>query len=365
MQNRLDVDHYSVILKLKRKMSNAKGLKETYGIIRKLASINGPEVDDSVLDRVMYNTEVLPPLGKEYWWFLFLGQDGDKPIQMMLLLFRKYGQNMFLNDKKMVIKQLTENSFQAIATGWVFDGKELHDLGDTNSVTTIHPERKRIESNIQGDELVLRGGFPRYNLTLADKIDLDITKSKLVEDKYAHGVFIPPVGMGWVDGFLEARGTVLGKKFNGIAHLQKVIGITTFGCFHWGRMFFVDGSSASFFCLKIEKNSKRYFHTAFSFQDYKKKKVIKFKKPTLKIHKKDGEPLLWIVEGKDAENNFRVVLEVYATKQFTMDGGGSQTYIEYAVIPKEFNLKTPDQTITLSDVGNGVGTFEDAYGSYI
>jgi hypothetical protein len=48
-----------------------------------------------------------------------------------------------------------------------------------------------------------------------------------------------------------------------------------------------------------------------------------------------------------------------------MDGGGSQTYIEYAVIPKEFSLKTPDQSITLSDLGNGVGTFEDAFGSYI
>jgi hypothetical protein len=247
LQNRIGIDYTGVVLKLKRKMSSAKGLKETYGIIRKLASINGPEVDDSVLDRVMYNTEVLPPLGKEYWWFLFFGQGGDKPIQIMLLLFRKHGQNMFFNDKKMVLNQLTENSFQAVATGWIFDGNELHDLGDTNSVTTIHPERKRIESNIQGDELVLRGGFPRYNLTLADKIDLDITKSKCVEDKFAHGVFIPPVGMGWVDGFLEARGTVLCKKFKGIAHLQKVVGITTFGCFHWGRIFFADGSSASFF----------------------------------------------------------------------------------------------------------------------
>ncbi|MCW4015657.1 MAG: hypothetical protein NWF06_04745, partial [Candidatus Bathyarchaeota archaeon] len=184
-------------MKVKRKISSAKGLKETYGIIQKLASINGPEVHDSVLDRVMYNTEVLPPLGKEYWWLLFFGQDGDKPIQMMLLLFRKHGQNMFFNDKKMVLKKLTENSFQAVATGWIYDGKELHELGDTNSSTTIYPERKRIESNIQGNELVLRGGFPRYNLKLGDIIDLDITKGKYVEDKYAHGVFIPPVGMGW------------------------------------------------------------------------------------------------------------------------------------------------------------------------
>ena len=44
-----------------------------------------------------------------------------------------------------------------------------------------------------------------------------------------------------------------------------------------------------------------------------------------------------------------------------MRGGGSQTYIEYGVTPKEFNLKTKDRMITLEDVGEGVGTFEDAY----
>ena len=365
LQNKFRVDCTGVVLKIKSRISCIKGLKETYSILQKLASINGPNVDDSVLDRVMYNTEVLPPLGKEYWWFLFFGQDGNKPIQMMLLLFRKYGQDMLFNEKKVMLKKLAKNSFQAVAAGWVYDGNELHDLGDTNSVTTIYPERKRIESSIQGHEMVLRGGFPRYNLKLGDIIDLDITKGNYIEDKYAHGVFIPPVGMGWVDGFLDARGNVLGKSFSGIAHLQKVFGITTFGCFHWGRMFFADGSSASFFCLKIEKNSKRYFHRAFSFQDYKRKKVIKFKKPKLKISKKEGKPLVWIVEGQDSDKKFRVALEVYATKQFTMKGGGSQTYIEYAVIPQEFSLKTADQVITLCDLGKGVGTFEDAYGSLI
>jgi hypothetical protein len=44
-----------------------------------------------------------------------------------------------------------------------------------------------------------------------------------------------------------------------------------------------------------------------------------------------------------------------------MKGGGSQVYIEYAITPKEFTLKTEGRMITLEDVGEGVGTFEDAY----
>ena len=44
-----------------------------------------------------------------------------------------------------------------------------------------------------------------------------------------------------------------------------------------------------------------------------------------------------------------------------MKGRGSQVYNEYVVKPREFNLKTKDRVITLDDLGEGVGTFEDAY----
>ncbi len=65
--------------------------------------------------------------------------------------------------------------------------------------------------------------------------------------------------------------------------------------------------------------------------------------------------------GNDYDKTFRIVLEAYATKRYDMKGGGSQTYIEYGVTPKEFNLKTKDMVITLDELGKGVGTFEDAY----
>jgi len=56
-----------------------------------------------------------------------------------------------------------------------------------------------------------------------------------------------------------------------------------------------------------------------------------------------------------------MVLETHAKKQFTIKGRGSQVYNEYVVTPKEFNLKTKGRVITLDDLGEGVGTFEDAY----
>ena len=365
LRNKPVLSSTEVLNKLKNKASKIKRVKETYSLIRKLASINGSNVSNVILDRVMYSTEMLPPLGKEYWWFLFFGRNGERPTQLMLLIFRKYGQNMLFNDKNIVLKRLTENRFRAVTAGWIYDGKEFHDLGDTNAITTVYSKRKMIISDISGQEMMLTGGFPHYKLKVGNVIDLNIRKGDYLEDKDACGVFIPPFGMGWVDVFSDAEGTVLGEKFKGTAHLQKVVGITTFGSFHWGRVFFQDGSSTSFFCLKMGKESKRYFHRSLTFHDYRRRKVIEFKKPKLKISKKEGKTPIWIVEGHDDDKKLRIVLEAYAIKQFSMEGGGSQVYMEYAVIPREFSLKTTDQVITLWDLGKGVGTFEDAYGSPI
>jgi hypothetical protein len=163
-----------------------------------------------------------------------------------------------------------------------------------------------------------------------------------------------------VDVFSDARGTVLGRPFEGSAHLQKVFGVTIFGPFHWGRVVFEDNSVATFFCLKPSKSSKMLICLYLIFYDKKRNEIFRFHKPKLKISK-TGDGRLWTVSGRDRDKSFNLALETYAKKEFTMKGGGEQVYIEYAVLPKKFKLKTKKRTITLKELGKGVGTFEDAY----
>jgi len=340
-----------------------KNLKETYGLIWKLSSINGSRVCGKLLDRVMYNFEALPPLGKEYWWFLFFGQDRK---QMMLTVFRKFGKNMVFNGRRAVFRKISENVFQAVTAGWVYDGNKIHDLGDTNPEIMVNSKKKTIISNISNRKMTFKGGFPEYELEIDEIVHLKMKKGDFPENKYAHGALIPPFGAGWVDIHSNAEGSVLGERFNGTAHLQKVVGIMTYGPFHWGRVVFKDGSATSIFCLKTGRDSKRYFHQSMIFYDHKTKRYLRFKKPKLRILKWEREKNdMWTVEGQDEDKKLRVVLEAYAKKEFTMRGGGRQVYIEYAVTPREFNLKTQDKIITLEDLGEGVGTFEDAHGSPI
>lgn len=336
-----------------------KNVARTYGLIKKLSGINGPKVGKEMLDRVMYSSETLPPLGKEYWWLLFFGKSGEKPIQLMLLIFRKYGKDMLFDGKRMAFKELGENRFQAVTAGWVYDGEKLRDLGDTNAAVEI--QKNKIISEISGEKLTITGGFPDYRIRLGRTIDLRVKRGSVLQDRGAYGIFLPPFGMGWVDIFLDADGTVMGKRFKGPACLQKVVGVTIFGPFHWGRVVFEDNSVATFFCLKTGKGSKRNFAWYLVFYDRKRNEIIRFHRPKLKVSKRKGKRLSWIVEGRDEDKEFKISLEAYAKKQFIMKGGGKQVYVEYAVIPKELALKTKDRLITLDDLGKGVGTFEDAY----
>lgn len=334
------------------------GIGRTYGLLRRLSKINGPDASPALMDRVMYASETLPPLGKEYWWFLFFGRHGKKPVQMMLLIFRKYGKKMLFDGREMAFRGVGKNRFEAVTAGWIYDGRKLRDFGDTNAVVRI--QKNKITSEISGERLLISGGFPDYRIKLGKTLDLRVTKSEYLEDRDAFGIFIPPFGMGWVDVFSDVEGTVLGKRFEGSAHLQKVFGVSIFGPFHWGRVVFRDDSVASFFCLKTGRKTRKVFCWYLVFHDQKHGEIIRFRRPKLKISKV-GDGRLWVVEGKDRDKSFRIALETYAKREFKMKGGGSQVYIEYAVIPRELLLKTKSRTITLDDLGRGVGTFEDAY----
>lgn len=339
-----------------------KEIRTTYSLLRKLSSINGTNINEELLDRAMYESEALPPLGKEYWWFLFFGRDRK---QMMLLVFRKHGRNMIFNNEETMLKKIDANLFQAVTAGWIYDGKTLRDLGDSNSIVEVSPREKMIISQVSNQKIIFRGGFPDYELKIDGLVHLKITKGDFLENRCAHGVFIPPFGVGWVDVFSNVEGDILGEGFNGTAHLQKVVGVMPYGSFHWARVVFENGSMFSLFCLKLRRDSSRYFRISINFYDHETRRYIRFRKPRLTVTKENVETRTWTIRGWDRDHVLKTVLKSYAEKSFTMNGGGSQTYIEYAVMLKKFSLKTRDRTIVLNNLGEGIGTFEDAYGSPI
>jgi len=340
----------------------ARLFARTYSLLRKLSSINGAGVDADLLNRTMYNSEFLPPLGKEYWWFLFFC--GDKR-QLMLLIYRKNGQSMVFNGEDIALRKINKNEHLAVTACWIYDGKEMHDFGASNSVVSTSQQEKTLVSQIGEERITLKGEFPTYELEIGRIVHLKMNEGSLLEKKCAHGVLIPPFGIGWTDVFSNTEGEVLGKAFTGTAHLQKVVGIIPYGPFHWARVIFRNGSMFSFFGLKAGKDSKRCFRVSVNFYNHDEGTHIRFRKPRLRIERENDKKCAWRIDAYDRDHKLRMLLTSYTEKTFTMVGGGSQTYVEYAVTPEEFQLETEGHVITLKDLGEGVGTLENAYGSPI
>jgi len=341
-------------------LKSVKELRKTYSLFQTLSAINGPDIGQGLLDRVIYNSEALPPLGKEYWWFLFLGKNGEKPVQFLLMICRKYGGKIWIDDKEMILQRINNNQFKAGVTAWVSDESKIHNLGDTNALVKI--KGNQISAELSGEKLTFEGRFPDYRLKIGNSIDLKIKKSELIStrDKEAYGLFAPPIGAGWINLYPDAEGTILGKEFKGTGHLQKVVGVAPHFPYNWLRVIFENGSMARFSCIKPGRESKIYLQKGANFYDNKSGQLINFNGPEIKITK-TNDSLFWTFEGKDADKSMKIALEVYAKKQFVLRGHGSLTYIEHCFVPKEFLFKTKTQTITLNDLGKGVGTLEDAY----
>jgi hypothetical protein len=337
-------------------LTRSRGVLDTYRLLRRVSSINGPGVKKDLLDRVIFNTEPLPPLGKEYWWFLFFSDSGEKPVQVMFLIYRKHGERMLFNGEEMALSRMGDGELRAVTSGWVFDGERIRDLGDSNVYVRFGGDE--IATEVSGETMTLCGGYPDYRFRVSGKIDLVLSRGDFLEDRDARGVFLPPFGVGWVDIYSHAEGTVLGSPFEGTSHLQKVFGVTIYGPFHWGRIVFRNGSVASLFTLKTGRISKTFIHGSFTFFDKENGEIIRLRNPRLTITVDEGS---WIINGRDGDRVVKMVLGIYARKEFIMKGGGTQVYIEYAVKAREFTLRTRKRSITLEDLGDGVGTFEDAY----
>ena len=340
-------------------ISGLQEIRDFYNLLFQLRRINGENFEESLIERMMFNSETLPPLGKEYWWYLGFDFTGEKPRQLMILIFRKYGEKMFFNDKEMTLKTYRKNRFKAVISGWVYDGEQVVSLGDTNAIVELQPNR--IVTHLSGQDLVISGEYPHYTISLGDLIDLNIERSASPQKKLAQGVLVPPFGVGWVDTFGSVEGTVYGQEFRGESHLQKVVGVNPFGPFHWSRLIFQDKSVATLFTLKTGKSSETLFHRSLKFYDNQNHENIFFVNPKMRISKKIDDGVTWVVEASDHDKECTMELESHAEVNQVMKGGGSQVYVEYAVVPRKFSLQTRTRDITLDDLGKGWGTFEDAY----
>jgi len=62
----------------------------------------------------MYSTELVPPAGQGILVAPFFGREGEMPVQLMILIFRKNGQSMILTTKKSFLSDWAKINFKLL-----------------------------------------------------------------------------------------------------------------------------------------------------------------------------------------------------------------------------------------------------------
>ncbi len=283
------------------------------------------------LDDFFFGRQALPPGGKEYWFIDLASTTGDK-AQLVLT----FGSSHF---KTRVNGQDAQNE-KVAAVGWYHSGKRKVFLEKSLLLETG-------KGVLKTDAFTFRGAYPSYDLVAGKAAAIKFSKPARGLPYEALAISVGALEFKMYNLYLDASGTIGGKKFAGSAYVQKVVVVAPFIPWNWARLVFEDSSALDFFAVRPQRRDigANLFHSA----TYRlaSGKTVKLSDCRLRRLAKDR----WLLEGKGVT----AYMKTYAFKPFVIKGRGEFHYDEYMVECTDFAFKNVRKQA-------GIGLIEDAYG---
>ena len=283
------------------------------------------------LDEFFFSRAALLPGGKEYWFIDVVSTEGDK-TQLVLT----FGSSYF---KTRVNGQAAQGG-KVAAVGWFHSGKKK-----------VFVEKSLFLQSGKGvlktDAFTLRGAYPSYELVAGKGTAIKFSKPERGVPYEALAASAGTLGFGMFNLYLDASGTIGGKKFVGSAYVQKVVVVAPFIPWNWVRLVFADRSALDFFAVRLDKHDVGRNVLYLATYRFASGRTVKLGDCRLRRLAKDR----WLLEGKGVA----AYMKTYAFKPFVIKGRGEFHYDEYMVECTDFAFKgVRKQT--------GIGLIEDAYG---
>ncbi|OIO26962.1 hypothetical protein AUJ14_00650 [Candidatus Micrarchaeota archaeon CG1_02_55_22] len=313
-----------------RKMQMKIGLTRTAQIARYYSRML-KQNEFGKLDDFFFSREILPPGGKEYWFFDVVSTSGDK-TQLVLTFGR--------SDTKALVNKHAAQAGNVAAVGWFFCEKKKVFLEKSLHLQTS-------KTGLKTESFEFKGAFPTYELTVGRNIKLKLSKPKNGITYKASPVSAKNLGIGMLTMYLDVQGKINGKKFKGVGYIQKVVVVAPFIPWNWLRVTFADHSALDVFVAKLSINSLSYNLLNNATYTLASGKTYRLKGAQIRRLAADR----WLLEGQGVA----AYLTTYAFKSFILKGRGEFHYDEYLVECKDFTFRN----VTKQD---GIGMVEDAYG---
>jgi len=309
------------------------GIAQTSHIARTFAKMLKAQ-DFGGLDDFFFAREQLIPGGKEYWFIDVVSTQGDK-AQLVLT----FG----CSDAKATVNRHKTSGRDVAAVGWFYSNKKKVFLDKTVPLESS-------KGMLKTEAFTFSGKYPSYDLVVDKKTRLHFTKPRQGIVYEAHPCTAKDLGVGLLNMYLDAKGTIGGKAFKGVGYVQKVIVVAPFIPWNWMRVVFPDKSVLDVFVARLGVESVQY--RVVSTAIYRLSSGKTYSLSGSRFRKLEGDR--WLLEG----DGFAAYLKTYAFKPFVLKGRGEFHYDEYLVECTDFVYKK-------KAMQGGIGMIEDAYGFMI
>ncbi len=309
--------------------------------------------EKAAIDDMLFSSEELPILGKEYWFLLFIEKKGKR--QLMVTFGRGKLKGYSVNETS--IEKKRDNS---IFESWYYDNGVKEQPTRT---TKTNVKKRGLSTFGDGVEFTFSGSYPKYEVCLKNE-GKPTAKLKLkVPEKGERFEFVEyfkvMFGFGAISIFPEFKGTLNGKRFEGSCFVQKVVVTAPIIPWNWCRVHFRNGSVLSYFTLRIPKTPKKFW-TALNFYDAESNKIHHFSGAKISKFGKSQTYVYLETESRDSE--LECVLKVYASKRFKMKNRILFNYTQYLVNVESVRFRTGRKVISEKDLDAGTGFMEDTDG---
>ncbi len=315
------------------------------------------------VDSLFFSFDELPLFGKEYWFMKFTSDTGSKT--QLLFMFGRSAGDVEINGKYLENKKLSQDKHQGYVVSWAYDDEQKSIVDDQSTIkiskTSIDVKNKSIFASFSGC-------FPEYNLNIS-KNDKEICSLKITEPENEtlkfeicenYKAFF---GYDLVNLYFDFKGKLFGKDFSGKCYVQKVVVVGPFIPWRWGRIVFKNNSILTYFIPNLEVLGLEYrIDPYFSYYDSVSKKSYKYTDVDVYAFPCAENHTRWIVTGN--KNNLFIGMKSYSYETFRFKKWSNFTYVEYLVEVIDFSLTFDGKSISLKDVGGGIGMVEDT-GGYV
>jgi len=309
------------------------GIATTKNIARTFAKMLKAQ-DFGGLDDFFFGREALIPGGKEYWFIDVVSTQGDK-AQLVLT----FG----CSDAKASVNRHEAFGGDVAAVGWFYSSSKKVFLDKSVALQSS-------KGLLKTEAFTFFGKYPSYDLVVDGKTRLHFTKPRQGIVYEAHPCTAKDLGVGLLNMYLDAKGTIDGKPFKGVGYVQKVVVVAPFIPWNWMRVVFPDKSVLDVFVARLGVQAMEY--RVVSTGMYRLASGKTYNLTGSRFKKLEGDR--WLLEG----DGFAAYLRTYAFKPFMLKGRGEFHYDEYLVECTDFVYKG-------KSMQGGIGMIEDAYGFMI